>query len=266
MTVSGLVEVTTSVSTPGSITISTVDEAETSDVAPDVPADRRAGQLNVSGIIANLPEDDGAAGSVGQHDLRRRQHQPNWRFSLAGEWFADRSARRQHQCRGTDTALGVAALPPGDTAVQGRIYVDNGATIDVSGLANVELPVSDTLVTIGPINANDLADSPLQRNSFLLGRTIVVDSTISGVSADGEAWVGTPLVDAEGYVEDIPRSIDQLLTNGGTITLSGNQVMTASGSSLNLDGGYVHYLGGIVATTRLIDASGNLDQHRRCRS
>ncbi len=154
--------------------------------------------------------------------------------------------------------LGAAAQPPGDTAVQGRIFVDNGATIDVAGLADVELPVSDTLVTIGPITANDLADAPLQRNSFLLGQTIVVDSTISGVSADGQAWVGTPLVDAEGFVEDIPRSIDQLLTNGGTITLSGNQVMTASGSSLNLDGGYVHYLGGIVATTRLIDASGNL--------
>ena len=40
------------------------------------------------------------------------------------------------------------ATPPGDSLVQGRIYVDNGATIDVAGLADVELPMSSTLVTI----------------------------------------------------------------------------------------------------------------------
>ncbi len=258
VSVGGMVEVTTSVSTPGSITISTVDEALTSDVAPGVPADRRAGQLNVSGIIANLPEDDGQ--SVPSDSTT---FVPGTVTLLGGSvWLENGSLIEAPGASVSIAALtpsaALDAAPPGDTAVQGRIFADNGATIDVAGLANVELPVSDTLVTIGPINANDLADAPLQRNSFLLGQTIVVDSTISGVSADGQAWVGTPLVDAEGFVEDIPRSIDQLLTNGGTITLSGNQVMTASGSSLNLDGGYVHYLGGIVATTRLIDASGNL--------
>ncbi len=66
-------------------------------------------------------------------------------------------------------------------------------------------------------------------------------------------------MNASGYVDLIPRSIDQLLTNGGSITLSGNQVMTASGSSLNLDGGFVHYLGGTINTTRLIDAYGQLE-------
>ena len=254
----GMVEVTTSVSTPGSIDISTVDEAETSDVAPNVPADRRAGQLNVSGIIANLPEEDGQ--SVPSDSTT---FVPGTVTLIGGSVWLENGSLIEAPGVGVSVvaltpSAALDAAPPGDTAVQGRIFVDNGATVDVAGLANVELPVSDTLVTIGPINANDLADAPLQRNSFLLGQTIVVDSTISGVSADGQAWVGTPLVDAEGFVEDIPRSIDQLLTNAGTITLSGNQVMTASGSSLNLDGGYVHYLGGIVATTRLIDASGNL--------
>ncbi|WP_186124452.1 hypothetical protein, partial [Burkholderia gladioli] len=40
------------------------------------------------------------------------------------------------------------------------------------------------------------------------------------------------------------------------ITLAGNDVMTAQGSSLNLNGGYVHYDGGMVNTTRLVDATG----------
>ncbi len=97
------------------------------------------------------------------------------------------------------------------------------------------------------------------RNGFLLGKTIIIDSTLSGTNADGETWIGSPILNASGYVDLIPRSIDQLLTNAGSITLSGNQVMTASGSSLNLDGGFVHYLGGMINTTRVIDAYGQLE-------
>ncbi len=124
----------------------------------------------------------------------------------------------------------------------------------------MQLPISDILVTIPLIGQNELADSPLLRGSFLDGlKNVVIDSTLSGVNADGEAWVGSPVLNASGYVDLIPRSIDQLLTNGGSITLSGNQVMTASGSSLNLDGGFVHYLGGMINTTRVIDAYGQLE-------
>ncbi|MEW6438757.1 MAG: filamentous hemagglutinin family protein [Pseudomonadota bacterium] len=258
---SGIVEVTTSVSTPGSITISTVDEAETSDVSPGTPADRRAGQLNISGVIANLPEDDGQSVPSDSATFTAGT------LSLTGGsvWLENGSLIEAPGASVAITALTPAeagdVAPPGDKAVQGRVYLDNGATVDVAGIADVELPMSDTLVPIGTktgLNANDLADAPLQRNSFLLGQAIVIDSTISGVSADGQAWVGTPLVDAAGYVALVPRTIRQLLTNAGSITLSGNQVMTASGSSLNLDGGYIHYLGGMVATTRLMDASGNL--------
>ncbi|MDS0863040.1 hypothetical protein NUV25_35645, partial [Burkholderia pseudomultivorans] len=138
----------------------------------------------------------------------------------------------------------VAALSPAITsytadvrqnAVPGRIYVDDGATIDVSGLANVELPIAQTLLTIERIGQNELADSPLLRNSFLFGQKgVVVDSTLTGTRSDGVQWVGSPILNLSGYVNLIPRTVDQLLTNGGTIILSGNEVMTAAGSSLNL--------------------------------
>jgi filamentous hemagglutinin family protein len=259
VTQAGVVGVTTSVSRPGSIIISTVDEADIGDTGPGVPADRRAGQLILSGLIANLPEEDGqtvpssgnsfTAGSIG--------------LTGGSVWLQNGALI---EAPGTSVSIaaltpggGVAAQPPGDTAVQGRIYIDNGATIDVAGLADVQLPVSSTLVTIPLIGPNELANSPLLRNSFLNGlKNVVVDSTLSGTTSNGLAWVGSPVLNASGYVGLIPRSIDQLLTNGGAITLSGNQVMTATGSSLNLDGGYVHYLGGMVNTTRLIDAYGRI--------
>src|ERR1700741_3051122 len=47
-----------------------------------------------------------------------------------------------------------------------------------------------------------------------------------------------------------------MLVNAGTISLAGREVITRSGSLLNLDGGYIHYLGGYLETTRLVAANG----------
>jgi filamentous hemagglutinin family protein len=265
----GVVGVTTSVNTPGSISISTVDEyvANTPTGATYTGAGAgggtdtsRAGQLifGNGSVTTILPDTDGETATSAPGTT----FTPGSITMTAGSvWFQSGSL-----IEAPGSSVSVAALtpsaaldatPPGDTAVQGRIYLDTGATIDVSGLANVELPISDILLDVGTINANNLADSPLLRDSFLNGlKGVVVDSTLSGTTSDGLQWVGSPILNLAGAVNLIPRSVDQLLTNGGTITLAGNEVMTADGSSLNLNGGYVHYLGGMVDTTRLIDSSG----------
>ncbi|GGF32203.1 hypothetical protein GCM10011611_42980 [Aliidongia dinghuensis] len=255
VTQAGVVGVTTSVSRPGSIVISTVDEADIGDVAPYVPADRRAGALVVSGIIANLPEEDGQSVPASGSSFTAG------RVSLTGGsvWLQNGALIEAPGASVSVAALSVGNAPAGSTAVQGRIYIDNGAVVDVAGLSDVQLPMSSILVTIPVIGQNELADSPLLRTGFLKGlKNVVIDSTLSGTTTDGLAWVGSPILNAAGYAQLIPRKIDQLLTNGGAITLSGGQVMTAAGSSLNLDGGYVHYLGGTINTTRLIDASGHI--------
>ncbi|GAB2916049.1 hypothetical protein GCM10027093_63190 [Paraburkholderia jirisanensis] len=272
----GVVGVTTDVNTPGNIQISTVDEniANTPtgaayvgkgigpvqwDVGTGGIATNRAGALTIGegSVTTVLPDADGASAtsSPGQTTFS-----PGSITMTAGSvWFQSGSLVEAPGSKVSIAALtpSVTHAPPGDTAIQGRIYVDNGATIDVSGLANVELPISAILLDVGTINANDLANSPLLRDSFLNGlKGVIVDSTLSGTNADGLPWVGSPILNLAGAVSLIPRTIDQLLTNGGSITLSGNEVMTASGSSLNLNGGYVHYLGGMVNTTRLVDANG----------
>ncbi|WP_244108343.1 filamentous haemagglutinin family protein [Burkholderia anthina] len=276
----GVVGVTTSVSTPGAITISTVDEYSSNNPlgqsytggkpvsggANGADDMHRAGLLSFgpNAVTMVLPDDNGqtATSSPGA------TFTPGSITMTAGSvWFQGGSL-----IEAPGSTVSVAALtpgrlvngeplfpsrPPGDTAVPGRIYVDSGATIDVSGLANVELPIAQTLLTVDRIGQNELADSPLLRNSFLFGlKGVVVDSTLSGTRSDGVQWVGSPILNLSGYVNLIPRTVDQLLTNGGTIILSGNEVMTATGSSLNLNGGYVHYDGGMVNTTRLVDANG----------
>lgn len=269
----GVVGVTTSVNTPGTITISTADEYASNNplgnsYTGSTPVTggigggdsvNRAGLLSFGpgSVTTVLPDNNGQTAT----STPGTTFTPGGIAMTAGSvWFQGGSLIEAPGSNVSVTAYApsiVSNKVPGQTAVPGRIYVDDGATIDVSGLANVQAPISQTLVTIDRIGQNELADSPLLRNSFLFGlKGVVVDSTLTGTRSDGVQWVGSPILNLSGYVNLIPRTVDQLLTNGGTITLSGNEVMTAAGSSMNLNGGYVHYNGGMVNTTRLVDANG----------
>ncbi|UPG92949.1 filamentous haemagglutinin family protein [Luteibacter aegosomatissinici] len=153
------------------------------------------------------------------------------------------------------TAIGLGGANP--PANEGRVYLDSGSTIDVSGLANIELPMSALLVSIPRIGQNELADSPLLRNSFLYTqKNVQLDSTVSGTRADGLDWIGSPILNAAGYVENMPRDISQMLTQGGSITLDGRDVIARSGSRMALDGGYLAYQSGWITTPNLLGADG----------
>ncbi|RXV67607.1 filamentous hemagglutinin N-terminal domain-containing protein [Burkholderia stabilis] len=269
----GVVGVTTSVNTPGTITISTADEFASNNplgnpytgTTPVTGGTGGGDNINRAGLLSFgpgsvttvLPDNNGQTAT----STPGTTFTPGGITMTAGSvWFQGGSLIEAPGSNVSVTAYApsiVSNKVPGQTAVPGRIYVDDGATIDVSGLANVQAPISQTLVTVDRIGQNELADSPLLRNSFLFGlKGVVVDSTLTGTRSDGVQWVGSPILNLSGYVNLIPRTVDQLLTNGGTITLSGNEVMTATGSSMNLNGGYVHYNGGMVNTTRLVDANG----------
>lgn len=269
VTQGGVVAATTGVSYPGSIVITAADEGT---IKNNGLIYSRAGvaEFTAGSVTANLPEEDGetatssptstftpgsitVTGGSPTFDNGSLVEAPGAKVSVAGLVSSATGTVGPAQ----PGEIGAAVPPVGDTAVQGRIYIDNGAVIDVAGLADVELPVSATLVTIPLITQNDIADNPNQ--AALLGLTnLIVDASLAGTTSTGFAWVGTPILGASGYAQLVPRKIDQLLTNAGSILLSGNEVLTASGSMLNLDGGYVHYLGGMVSTTDLIDASGHV--------
>jgi len=273
----GVLGVTTSVSTPGRITISTVDEsvANPPSIATNPAAlypgaslvtatngmygTNRAGQLvfGTGSVTSIAPDLNGQTATSSPSTI----FTPGSINLLTGStWFQSGSLIDAPGSNVTITALSTSlAAPSVSPGVQGRIYVDTGANIDVSGLANVELPIADTFLTVPRIGPNELANAPLLRNGFLNGlKNVIIDSTLSGTNSDGLQWVGSPLLNLAGYVSLMPRSIDQLLSNGGSINFSGAQVMTAAGSLLNLNGGYLHYLGGIANTTRLLDAGGLL--------
>jgi filamentous hemagglutinin len=138
----------------------------------------------------------------------------------------------------------------------GQVYLDPNAVIDVSGSKNISAPVSENVVAaqlLGP----ELANSPLQRNGPLRGQTIYVDISDTG-TYDGQPWVGTPLADVSGYVNLVQRTVGELTTGGGSVSLSaGSSVVLQKGSLINVSGGWINYAGGMVPTTQVM-SGGNI--------
>ncbi|MGO4702976.1 filamentous haemagglutinin family protein [Dyella sp. 2RAB6] len=160
---------------------------------------------------------------------------------------------------GATVAIAAHTYAQDSSPTAGRIYVDSGAVIDVSGLANVVLPMSALLVNVARVGQNELANSPLLRNGFLYTqKNVLVDSTQSGTRADGLDWVGSPILNVAGYVENVPRTVDQLMTKGGGLSLHGGEVIVRSGSQLNLDGGFLSYQAGWIETPNLLGANGRI--------
>ena len=133
----------------------------------------------------------------------------------------------------------------------GQVYLDQGATIDVSGSENVSASVTDNIIPV-QLLGTELANSPLQQNGALRGATVDIDIRDTG-TYDGVNWIGTPLGDVSGYVNLITRNVGELTTAGGNVSITaGASVVMQPGSTINVSGGWINYQGGTVQTTEVI--------------
>ncbi|MBA3811185.1 MAG: filamentous hemagglutinin N-terminal domain-containing protein, partial [Caulobacteraceae bacterium] len=151
-----------------------------------------------------------------------------------------------------------------------RVFIDSGAIIDASGLKDVFIPASRNLIQIRPVKQNELRDTPDYRLSFLNGATVLVDPRLSGVRADGVAWVGSPLIEAASYYQQVGVTASELMTTGGNVTLgaashaAGGDVSQAAdvivkaGASIDISGGWRTFQAGVVQTSRLVNANGQV--------
>jgi hypothetical protein len=237
----GGIDVTTSVTRPGSVNLSTVGSSGNIVLGPGsvvaILPDETSGTIPTG--TANSQVSSGTASYFSQN------LQPQIMITSGG---------------GVDVQPGALIKAPSasmtvDAGGSGTVLFEAGSTIDLSGLAGVTLPMSDNLVTI-LLTANEVADTPLARS--LVGQTVTIDARLSGTRADGFQWVGSPILDASGYVGLIPESIDQVLTVGGSLSMTGQNVMTEAGSAVNLSGGFVQYTGGMVKTSRLLGTDGHV--------
>ncbi len=152
-----------------------------------------------------------------------------------------------------DAGVWRASSPSPSTAflnAEGQIYLDRNALISVAGSAGVQVPVGKNIIEV-ELRGSELADSPLQRNSFLRGQKIFVDIRKTG-TFNGVDWVGTPLADVSGYLGLIERTVGELTTSAGQVNLkAGGSIVLRESSVVDVSAGWVDYQGGEVRTTRL---------------
>ena len=133
----------------------------------------------------------------------------------------------------------------------GQIYVDDAALINVAGSTDVFVPLSQSILKV-KLLGNELADSPLQRDSNLRGKELTVDIRNTG-TFNGKFWVGTPLGDVAAYAGLIQRNAAQLTAAGGNVSLkAGGSIVLQKGSAIDVSGGYFQHEAGLVKTSYLM--------------
>jgi filamentous hemagglutinin family protein len=170
---------------------------------------------------------------------------------------------------GANIYIGAPPTPQTPTAATSQVFIDSGAVIDASGLKDVQVSGDSHEVTISPVTANDTADTPTQRNT-LAHTTVTVDPRLSGVRSDGVAWVGSPLIPAESYAQQVGVTASQLMTKGGNVVVGASpppnaaqtskapDVIIKPGAVIDVSGGWVTYQAGWVQTTQLVTTNGTV--------
>ncbi|MBT9097410.1 filamentous hemagglutinin family protein [Methylovulum psychrotolerans] len=132
-------------------------------------------------------------------------------------------------------------VAPTDNPNKSRILVDTNATIDVSGIQHVQVAMERNVGQVS-VQTFDLRDSPFQKGGVLQGQTVLVDVRDK-----------TPIVDTSGAVNGIGRTVQERMTQGGTVNLTSNgDVVLNTGSVVNIAGGSVDYQSGYINTTKLV--------------
>src|SRR3546814_13267330 len=91
---------------------------------------------------------------------------------------------------------------------------------DLGGAKDVAVSASRNSIRIAPVKRNELRDSPDYQDSFLNGATVFVDPRLSGVREDGVRWVGSPLIEAASYYQQVGVTASELMTSGGNVAIS----------------------------------------------
>ncbi|HEY0330272.1 MAG TPA: filamentous hemagglutinin family protein [Rhodopseudomonas sp.] len=246
----GGISVTTGVSRPGSISLY-------GGAGPNGSSATVTGGWNLtmgaSSVLVILPEEDGATVPTGTATNSYFQSNLQPQITIASPSVTIPAGALIKAPGATLTLYGNGTGVKDTTS--GNVVLEAGSVIDLSGMIGVTLPMASNLLSI-LVTQNEIADYPLA--GALIGKTVIVDARLRGTRADGTSWVGSPIVNAAGYADAIPMSIDQLLTAAGSFSAYGWTVIQKPGSVLNVSGGYVTYGGGIINTTRLLGSDGRL--------
>lgn len=265
VTQAGALVSTTSVSFNGRVDIqanyNAVSNRATSNASGDLFLFKSIGaiELGENSVISILPEYDSKETAIGSELALRSQVNltgKTIRLGVDSEIFAPNAS--VSLASGTWYFLESFSSPSSAfVASGGQVYFESGAGIDVSGSTGISAPISQNIVEVD-LRGAELANSPLQREGSLRGKTVRVDIRDAGIY-QGDAWVGTPLANVTGFANLIQRSVGQLTVAGGNVDItSGGAVVMNKGSTIDVSGGSTHFEAGMVNTTRLVTFDGRL--------
>ncbi|MBV8275115.1 MAG: filamentous hemagglutinin N-terminal domain-containing protein, partial [Verrucomicrobia bacterium] len=150
-----------------------------------------------------------------------------------------------------------------------RIFTENGAVLDVSGLVNVSLPMSANNLAVN-IQGFELRDSSLNRDTAsLFNNTIYADlrqlievpansSYNAPYNTQNRYYTAGGLLEVSGELNNVGHSIEEWDTVGGSITLSANQVVAQKGSVFDIAGGSIQYQSGYIKESYVIGSDGRI--------
>jgi filamentous hemagglutinin family protein len=248
----GRISASTTVSANGSIRLLARDSAtvEFSNGTGQLTATRTGDlEFGASSVTSILPElDDTQTAVDDQKQEASHVEAMGHHVTLKGGSMIRANGGRLDLAAVQDPRATLAAntLNPGAIDPDSRLRIESGAVIDLSG-SDVTLPMSRNMVTV-ELRANELRDSPNQRDSAIRGVPLVVD-----------ARVGTPLGDIRGAIAAIPKSVAERTSAGGTAAIvSDGDIVAAGGSLIDVSGGVINYASGVVQTSQLVGADGKI--------
>jgi filamentous hemagglutinin family protein len=150
-----------------------------------------------------------------------------------------------------------------------RVFVSAGAELDVSGLVNVPLPMSDNNLAVN-IQGFELRDSPDNRDTELLfNNTVYVDlsqlvevpansSYNAPYNTENRYYTAGGLLEVSGELNNVGHSIEEWDTIGGAITITSDQVIAQKGSTFDIAGGSIQYQAGYLRESYVIASDGEI--------
>ena len=146
-----------------------------------------------------------------------------------------------------------------------RSLVREGAMIDVSGAIGVKVAMQANNIKIN-VQGNEQRDAPVNRDGGqLINNDVWVDlrelvfvpAGTNGYATDRWYTAGG-LLEVGGYLGTQGHSVGEWMAQGGTVTFTGDDVVTQQGAQINLSGGTVDVQGGYVQQTWLKGSDGRL--------
>ncbi|WP_369991108.1 filamentous haemagglutinin family protein [Pseudomonas xanthosomatis] len=146
-----------------------------------------------------------------------------------------------------------------------RSLVDDGAHIDVSGALGVKVAMENNVIKVN-VQGNEQRDASGNReNGGLTSKDVWVDirdlvhvaAGVNGYATDRWYTAGG-LLEVSGYLGTRNHSIGEWMALGGTVTFTGQDVVTRAGSQINLSGGTLAVQDGYINQSWLRGADGRL--------